>query len=89
MDIHFTINRLILFLLFYCWVSTVRSCEKTLEVLRRSEKVINTLLQVLIDDPLLDWTLSAEKLEQKQKNQARGLDNTVTTNNETVLGKLY
>ena len=51
--------------------------------------MINTLLQVLIDDPLLDWTLSAEKLEQKQKNQARGLDNTVTTNNDTVLGKLY
>lgn len=51
--------------------------------------MINTLLQVLIDDPLLDWTLSAEKLEQKQKNQARGLDNTVTTNNDTVLGELY
>ena len=60
-----------------------------MEVLRRSDKVINTLLQVLIDDPLLDWTLSAEKLEQKQKNQARGLDNTATTNNDTVLGKLY
>ena len=53
-------------LLFIC-----RGCEKTMSILRRSDRVISTILQVLVDDPLLDWTLTAEELEKKQFNQAR------------------
>jgi len=35
-------------------------------VLRGSGRIINTILQVLIDDPILEWTLSAEQLERMQ-----------------------
>ncbi|XP_067946103.1 serine-protein kinase ATM-like isoform X2 [Watersipora subatra] len=65
-----------------------RCCEKTLTVLRSSDRIISTILQVLIDDPLLDWTLSAEKLQEKQKKQARTdtsiVSQSVTSNSTTL-----
>ena len=53
-------------------------------VLRGSEKAITTILQVLIDDPLLDWTLSADKLKNLQRDR---LPVTQTSTQCSAIGK--
>ncbi|KAF7996223.1 hypothetical protein HCN44_001855 [Aphidius gifuensis] len=43
-----------------------RTCEETMTVLRDRREMINTLLQVLLYDPLFTWTVSPQKANQMQ-----------------------
>ncbi|KAI5092996.1 serine-protein kinase ATM [Silurus meridionalis] len=50
-----------------------RCCEKTMEVMRSSEEVLLTIVEVLLYDPLFDWTMNPLKafyLQQQQDEQA-------------------
>jgi hypothetical protein len=42
-------------------VNSSRSCEESLQVLRDNEESLMTVVQVLLFDPLYDWTLSPSK----------------------------
>lgn len=43
-----------------------KTCEKTLEILRKNDKTLLTILEVLLYDPMYAWTLSAKKALKKQ-----------------------
>uniref|UniRef100_A0AAR2JN69 non-specific serine/threonine protein kinase n=1 Tax=Pygocentrus nattereri TaxID=42514 RepID=A0AAR2JN69_PYGNA len=50
-----------------------RCCEKTMEVMRSSQEVLLTIVEVLLYDPLFDWTMNPLKafyLQQQQDEQA-------------------
>ncbi|XP_044260658.1 serine-protein kinase ATM isoform X2 [Tribolium madens] len=44
-----------------------RACEKTVEVLRQNYQTIITILEVLLYDPLYDWTVSTAEANKRQK----------------------
>lgn len=46
-----------------------RSCEKTVEVLRLHYQTIITILEVLLYDPLYDWTVSTAEANKRQKDE--------------------
>uniref|UniRef100_A0A182NB03 Serine/threonine-protein kinase ATM n=1 Tax=Anopheles dirus TaxID=7168 RepID=A0A182NB03_9DIPT len=46
------------------------SCEKTLEVLRKSETVISTILEVLLYDPLYSWNVLSNKKATRRQQAA-------------------
>ncbi|CAG7830448.1 unnamed protein product [Allacma fusca] len=59
----------------FCGIEGVfrRSCESTMEVLRKNADIIVTILEVLLYDPLYLWTLSEEhkhKLQSEDRSQA-------------------
>ena len=41
-----------------------RCCEGTLRVLRTNKEMLLTVLEVFLHDPLYNWALSADKMEQ-------------------------
>ncbi|CAG9854398.1 unnamed protein product [Phyllotreta striolata] len=43
-----------------------RSCEKTMEVLRQNGQTINTILEVLLYDPLYVWTITNAEANKRQ-----------------------
>ncbi|XP_019903465.2 serine-protein kinase ATM isoform X2 [Esox lucius] len=50
-----------------------RCCEKTMEVMRNSQAVLLTIVEVLLYDPLFDWTMNPLKafyLQQQLEEQA-------------------
>eukprot|EP00914_Ancora_sagittata_P028163 GHVO01055391.1.p1 GENE.GHVO01055391.1~~GHVO01055391.1.p1 ORF type:complete len:208 (-),score=24.35 GHVO01055391.1:90-713(-) len=55
-----------------------RSCEESLKVLRENQVSLLTILEVLLHDPLYDWTLSpAKAMRQVQDHRSNDGDNTV------------
>lgn len=57
-----------------------RSCEMTMSVLRRNAEIINTVLQVLLYDPLYMWALTTDRVARVQpSDHAKGHK---TKNNE-------
>ncbi|XP_064646511.1 serine-protein kinase ATM-like isoform X2 [Lineus longissimus] len=46
-----------------------RSCEKTMEVMRQNQEALLTILQVLLYDPLYQWTMSPTKAYQLQQRK--------------------
>ncbi|XP_008191052.1 serine-protein kinase ATM isoform X2 [Tribolium castaneum] len=44
-----------------------RACEKTVEVLRQNYQTVITILEVLLYDPLYDWTVSTAEANKRQK----------------------
>jgi ataxia telangiectasia mutated family protein len=59
----------------FCGIEGVfrRSCESTMEVLRKNADIIITILEVLLYDPLYLWTLSEErkhKIQSEDRSQA-------------------
>lgn len=56
-------------------------CEKTVEVLRLHHQTIVTILEVLLYDPLYDWSVSTSEANKRQKFEAdEELNITVLTN---------
>lgn len=54
-----------------------RCCEFTMEVMRKQQDSILTLLEVLLYDPLYVWTVTPQKaaaLQQKQRNLSKRRD---------------
>ncbi|XP_075254052.1 uncharacterized protein LOC142345693 [Convolutriloba macropyga] len=60
-----------------------RGCELTMEAMREHRNVITTIIQVLVHDPLLNWTLSpakalmlqeSEKIERENNNNCQDSD---------------
>ncbi|KAI1893429.1 hypothetical protein AGOR_G00123630 [Albula goreensis] len=50
-----------------------RCCEKTMEVMRSSQEALLTIVEVLLYDPLFDWTMNPLKafhLQQQHEEQA-------------------
>uniref|UniRef100_A0A8C9TQE6 non-specific serine/threonine protein kinase n=1 Tax=Scleropages formosus TaxID=113540 RepID=A0A8C9TQE6_SCLFO len=50
-----------------------RCCEKTMEVMRNSQEALLTIVEVLLYDPLFDWTMNPLKafyLQQQHEEQA-------------------
>ncbi|XP_052895209.1 serine/threonine-protein kinase ATM [Anopheles moucheti] len=47
-----------------------KSCEKTLEVLRKNQTVILAILEVLLYDPLYSWNVLSNKKANRQQHQA-------------------
>lgn len=43
-----------------------KSCEKTMEVLRQNKSTIITILEVLLYDPLHQWTLTSKEASKRQ-----------------------
>lgn len=58
-----------------------RCCEFTMEVMRKQQDSILTLLEVLLYDPLYVWTVTPQKaaaLQQKQRNVTKRRDSSAT-----------
>jgi ataxia telangiectasia mutated family protein len=51
-----------------------RCCEATASVLKQSQTLILTVLEVLLHDPLYKWALSIEEALQLQHGRARDAD---------------
>ncbi|KAM3935269.1 serine-protein kinase ATM-like [Leptodactylus fuscus] len=47
-----------------------RCCEKTMEVMRRSQDALLTIVEVLLYDPLFDWTMNPLKALYLQQDEA-------------------
>lgn len=47
--------------IYYLFQFLCRCSEKTLEVLRKSQDVLLTILDVLLHDPLYEWTVPSSK----------------------------
>ncbi|GFT76845.1 serine-protein kinase ATM, partial [Nephila pilipes] len=62
-------------------------CEKTLEVMRNSQDVLLTILEVLLHDPLYEWSVPAGKSTQKN-NTLSNSQNEVNTLAERALMRL-
>ncbi|XP_078258598.1 serine-protein kinase ATM [Rhinoraja longicauda] len=61
-----------------------RCCEKTMEVMRSSQEALLTILEVLLYDPLFDWTMNPLKaLHLQQRPEDTDLHSTL---NSTVAG---
>ncbi|XP_028138214.2 serine-protein kinase ATM-like [Diabrotica virgifera virgifera] len=43
-----------------------KSCERTMEVLRQNAQTINTILEVLLYDPLYAWTVTSAEANKRQ-----------------------
>ncbi|GFQ77962.1 serine-protein kinase ATM [Trichonephila clavata] len=63
-----------------------RCCEKTLEVMRNSQDVLLTILEVLLHDPLYEWSIPAAT--QKNNNISSNSQNEVNTLAERALMRL-
>lgn len=44
-----------------------KACERTVELLRLHHQTIVTILEVLLYDPLYDWTVSTSEANKRQK----------------------
>ncbi|CRK98224.1 CLUMA_CG011587, isoform A [Clunio marinus] len=43
-----------------------KTCEKTLEIMRNNEKILTTILEVILYDPMYAWTLSTRQAQRYQ-----------------------
>lgn len=65
------------------WLSS-RCCEKTMLVMHNNQQSLLTILQVLLYDPLYNWTLSPGKAHQlQQKQQQRDTSKKNNNNNSS------
>ncbi|XP_072119204.1 serine-protein kinase ATM isoform X1 [Mobula birostris] len=63
-----------------------RCCEKTMEVMRNSQEALLTIVEVLLYDPLFDWTMNPLKALYLQQRPEEDAD-LHSTLNSTVAGE--
>nr|XP_033803696.1 serine-protein kinase ATM isoform X2 [Geotrypetes seraphini] len=63
-----------------------RCCEKTIEVMRNSQEALLTIAEVLLYDPLFDWTMSPLKAMYLQQDEA-DLNATLAGDDQECNGK--
>ncbi|KAJ3590644.1 hypothetical protein NHX12_008594, partial [Muraenolepis orangiensis] len=56
-----------------------RCCEKTMEVMRSSQEAVLTIVEVLLYDPLFDWTMNPLKAFQLQHDEQPELNATLNS----------
>ncbi|XP_029922757.1 serine-protein kinase ATM isoform X2 [Myripristis murdjan] len=56
-----------------------RCCEKTMEVMRSSQEALLTIVEVLLYDPLFDWTMSPLKAFYLQHDEQQELNATLNS----------
>ncbi|KAM4589980.1 serine-protein kinase ATM [Fundulus diaphanus] len=56
-----------------------RCCEKTMEVMRSSQEALLTIVEVLLYDPLFDWTMNPLKAFYLQHDEQQELNATLTS----------
>uniref|UniRef100_A0A8D2ZRU2 Serine-protein kinase ATM n=1 Tax=Scophthalmus maximus TaxID=52904 RepID=A0A8D2ZRU2_SCOMX len=56
-----------------------RCCEKTMEVMRSSQEAVLTIVEVLLYDPLFDWTMSPLKAFHLQHDEQQELNATLNS----------
>ncbi|XP_078023307.1 serine-protein kinase ATM isoform X1 [Epinephelus lanceolatus] len=56
-----------------------RCCEKTMEVMRSSEEALLTIVEVLLYDPLFDWTMNPLKAFYLQHDEQQELNATLSS----------
>ncbi|XP_029372822.1 serine-protein kinase ATM isoform X2 [Echeneis naucrates] len=56
-----------------------RCCEKTMEVMRSSQEALLTIVEVLLYDPLFDWTMSPLKAFYLQHDEQQELNATMSS----------
>ncbi|KAK0156293.1 Serine-protein kinase ATM [Merluccius polli] len=56
-----------------------RCCEKTMEVMRSSQEAVLTIVEVLLYDPLFDWTMNPLKAFHLQHDDQQELNATLGT----------
>lgn len=56
-----------------------RCCEKTMEVMRSSQEALLTIVEVLLYDPLFDWTMSPLKAFYLQHDEQQELNATLSS----------
>ncbi|XP_035535893.1 serine-protein kinase ATM isoform X1 [Morone saxatilis] len=56
-----------------------RCCEKTIEVMRNSQEALLTIVEVLLYDPLFDWTMSPLKAFYLQHDEQQELNATLSS----------
>ncbi|XP_017275623.1 serine-protein kinase ATM isoform X2 [Kryptolebias marmoratus] len=56
-----------------------RCCEKTMEVMRSSQEALRTIVEVLLYDPLFDWTMNPLKAFQLQHDEQQELNATLNS----------
>ncbi|XP_068173804.1 serine-protein kinase ATM isoform X3 [Antennarius striatus] len=54
-----------------------RCCEKTMEVMRNAQEALLTIVEVLLYDPLFDWTMNPLKAFQLQHDEQQELNATL------------
>ncbi|KAM9318497.1 serine-protein kinase ATM [Pholidichthys leucotaenia] len=60
-----------------------RCCEKTMEVMRSSQEALLTIVEVLLYDPLFDWTMNPLKAFYLQHDEQQELNATLSS---TIVG---
>ncbi|CAH1281058.1 unnamed protein product [Diabrotica balteata] len=60
-----------------------KSCERTMEVLRQNAQTINTILEVLLYDPLYAWTVTSAEANKRQTEEEDSV-NTESTESPEV-----
>lgn len=56
-----------------------RCCEKTMEVMRSSQEALLTIVEVLLYDPLFDWTMNPLKAFYLQHDEQQDLNATLSS----------
>uniref|UniRef100_A0A3B5B9P8 non-specific serine/threonine protein kinase n=1 Tax=Stegastes partitus TaxID=144197 RepID=A0A3B5B9P8_9TELE len=56
-----------------------RCCEKTMEVMRSSQEALLTIVEVLLYDPLFDWTMNPLKAFHLQHDEQQELNATLSS----------
>ncbi|KAF3847994.1 hypothetical protein F7725_021022 [Dissostichus mawsoni] len=56
-----------------------RCCEKTMEVMRNSQEALVTIVEVLLYDPLFDWTMNPLKAFYLQHDEQQELNATLSS----------
>ncbi|XP_034023977.1 serine-protein kinase ATM isoform X2 [Thalassophryne amazonica] len=56
-----------------------RCCEKTMEMMRSSQEALLTIVQVLLYDPLFDWTMNPLKAFYLQHDEQHELNATISS----------
>uniref|UniRef100_A0A8C5DKK5 non-specific serine/threonine protein kinase n=1 Tax=Gouania willdenowi TaxID=441366 RepID=A0A8C5DKK5_GOUWI len=56
-----------------------RCCEKTMEVMRNSQEALVTIVEVLLYDPLFDWTMNPLKAFYLQQDEQQELNATLSS----------
>uniref|UniRef100_A0A8C5CNQ1 non-specific serine/threonine protein kinase n=1 Tax=Gadus morhua TaxID=8049 RepID=A0A8C5CNQ1_GADMO len=60
-----------------------RCCEKTMEVMRTSQEAVLTIVEVLLYDPLFDWTMNPLKAFQLQHVEQQELNATLHSDSQS------
>lgn len=57
-----------------------KTCEKTMKILRKNEKTLTTILEVLLYDPMYAWSLTSEQAQRHQLESNYENSNEIVTN---------